>query len=115
MYVYIYIYIARYEYIASTKMTPALREVMLCLFKARRFVASNYSKNVPRYSLTHSGKKTTMRDKRACKLWLVLDCGATPHVEGAPTRDGRSFSTRILQHFVRNQSLWVPGGAWSQG
>ena len=32
-----------------------------------------------------------------------------------PTRDWRSLSIRLLQHLMRNQSLWVPGGVWSQG
>ena len=32
-----------------------------------------------------------------------------------PTRDRRSLSIRLLQHLMRNQSLWVPGGVWSQG
>ena len=32
-----------------------------------------------------------------------------------PTRDWRSLSLRLLQHLMRNQSLWAPGGVWSQG
>ena len=31
-----------------------------------------------------------------------------------PTRDWRLFLW-LRQHLMRNQSLWVPGGVWSQG
>ena len=31
-----------------------------------------------------------------------------------PTRDWRSLLIRLLQHLMRNQSLWAPGGVWSQ-
>ena len=31
-----------------------------------------------------------------------------------PTRDWRSLTIRLLQHLMRNQILWAPGGVWSQ-
>ena len=32
-----------------------------------------------------------------------------------PARDWRKIILRLLQHLMRNQSIWVPGGVWSQG
>ena len=39
--------IAHYEYIASAKMIPVLREAMVFAFKPWRFVAPNCNTNVP--------------------------------------------------------------------
>ena len=32
-----------------------------------------------------------------------------------PTRDQRMLLLGLRWHLMRNQSLWVPGGVWSQG
>ncbi|CAN1194064.1 hypothetical protein LINPERHAP1_LOCUS41832 [Linum perenne] len=32
-----------------------------------------------------------------------------------PTRDRRMLLFGLRRHLMRNQSLWVPGGVWSQG
>ena len=32
-----------------------------------------------------------------------------------PTRDEWTLLIRLHSHLMRNQSLWVPGGVWSQG
>ncbi|CAL9167608.1 unnamed protein product [Musa hybrid cultivar] len=32
-----------------------------------------------------------------------------------PTRDRRMLLLGLRRHLMRNQSLWVPGGVWSQG
>ena len=45
--------IVHYEHIASTKVTPVLREALLFIFEPRRFAASDYSKRVPRRVCDH--------------------------------------------------------------
>ena len=42
-----------YEYIASAKVTPVLREAVSFFFEPRRFVASGYSKTLPRRVRRH--------------------------------------------------------------
>ena len=62
----------RNEYLASAKMTPVLREAMLCYFEARCFVASDYNENVPRRVCGHLLKPCF---KQSCSGYLfVMHC-----------------------------------------